>query len=57
VAFQHADDLDDRDFPDLAAQARQRLRALLAEAEAALAGFDGRADPLRALARALAAKE
>jgi len=54
VAFQHVDDLDDHDHPALADQARARIGGLIADAEAALASFDGRCDPLRALARILA---
>jgi geranylgeranyl pyrophosphate synthase len=53
VAFQHADDLDDADHPTLAAAARDRLPALVAEAEAALAPFGARADRLAACAQAL----
>jgi geranylgeranyl diphosphate synthase type II len=53
VAFQHADDRDDGEHAALAAQARRRRSELLEEALAALEGFDGRAEPLRALARAL----
>jgi geranylgeranyl pyrophosphate synthase len=54
VAFQHADDLDDGEHGDLAAQARRRRAELVTDALAALDAFDGAADPLRALARALA---
>jgi geranylgeranyl diphosphate synthase type II len=59
VAFQHRDDLDDGEHAALGGQARRRLGELVDESLAALddgaAGLAGRADPLRALARALAA--
>jgi geranylgeranyl pyrophosphate synthase len=54
VAFQHADDLDDAEHGGFAEQARQRMVALVDEAIGALQSFDQRADPLRAIARALA---
>jgi geranylgeranyl pyrophosphate synthase len=54
VAFQHADDMDDAEHGDFAAQARQRMVALIDEAVSALQTFDHRADPLRGIARALA---
>jgi geranylgeranyl pyrophosphate synthase len=54
LAFQHADDLDDEEHGGFAAEARLRVSTLAEEAAAALVAFDGRADPLRALARALA---
>jgi geranylgeranyl pyrophosphate synthase len=53
VAFQHADDLDDADQPALAGAARERLGALVAEAEAALAPLGARAARLTALAQAV----
>jgi geranylgeranyl diphosphate synthase type II len=54
VAFQHADDADDAEHLDFAEAARRRTAELLAEALQALASFDERARPLRALAEALA---
>jgi geranylgeranyl pyrophosphate synthase len=54
VAFQHADDMDDAEHGAFAAQARQRMVSLVEEAVAALKTFDDRAEPLRAIARALA---
>jgi geranylgeranyl diphosphate synthase type II len=54
VAFQHADDLADEDHVSTQTEARQRLRALTQAALDALATFDRRAEPLRALARRLA---
>jgi geranylgeranyl diphosphate synthase type II len=53
LAFQHADDLDDAEHGGFAAEARRRVNTLAEEAAAALAEWDDRADPLRALARAL----
>ena len=53
VAFQHADDLDDADQPALAGAARERLGALVAEAEEALAPLGARAARLTALAQAV----
>jgi geranylgeranyl pyrophosphate synthase len=53
IAFQHADDLDDGEHEDLADQARRRLGELVDRSLATLVGLDGRAEPLRALARAL----
>jgi len=55
VAFQHADDIADREHSAHAAAARDRLDALIADACGALAPFGARADRLVALARALAA--
>ena len=40
VAFQHADDFDDGDFPDQANIARQRRAALATRAEKSLEGLD-----------------
>jgi geranylgeranyl diphosphate synthase type II len=54
VAFQHADDLADEDFVTTKTEAQQRLHALTQAALDALSLFDGRAEPLRALARRLA---
>jgi geranylgeranyl diphosphate synthase type II len=54
VAFQHADDMDDAEHADFAAEARKRMVALVDDALTALKTFDDRAEPLRALARALA---
>jgi geranylgeranyl pyrophosphate synthase len=50
IAFQHRDDLDDGDHPNLAAEAAHRLRDLRSEIDDALRPFGGRALPLRALA-------
>jgi geranylgeranyl diphosphate synthase, type II len=52
VAFQHADDLDDADHPALAEAARERLHALVNDAEASLVPLGG-AGRLAVLARAL----
>jgi Geranylgeranyl pyrophosphate synthase len=54
VAFQHADDLVDRDHVTTQTEARERLHALTQAALDALSLFDKRAEPLRALARRLA---
>jgi geranylgeranyl pyrophosphate synthase len=54
VAFQHADDMDDAEHGAFAAEARQRMIALVDEAVSALKTFDERAEPLRGIARALA---
>jgi geranylgeranyl pyrophosphate synthase len=56
IAFQHADDLDDAEHGDFAAQARQRMVALVDDAISALKTLDHRAEPLRLIARALAAR-
>ena len=56
VAFQHADDLDDREHAGFSVDARARIRTLTSQALAALGTFDHRAQPLRALADALATK-
>jgi len=56
IAFQHADDLDDAEHGGFAAQARTRMVSLVDDALAALQSFDHRAEPLRAIARALAAR-
>jgi geranylgeranyl diphosphate synthase type II len=53
VAFQHADDLADRDHVATQTEARQRLHALTQSALDALSLFGERAEPLRALARRL----
>jgi geranylgeranyl pyrophosphate synthase len=50
IAFQHADDLDDRDQPAFEADARRRLDELTREALAALAPFGPAARPLALLA-------
>jgi geranylgeranyl diphosphate synthase type II len=55
VAFQHADDLADEEHVGTQAEARQRLQTLTQVALDALSPFDKRAEPLRALARRLAA--
>jgi geranylgeranyl pyrophosphate synthase len=54
VAFQHADDLDDAEHGGFAAEARGRMVALVEEALGAVKTFDHRAEPLRAIGRALA---
>ena len=54
VAFQHADDLADEEHVNTQNEARQRLDDLTEAALADLSLFDGRAEPLRALARRLA---
>ncbi len=53
VAFQHADDLVDEDHVTTQNEARQRLHVLTQTALDALSLFNGRAEPLRALARRL----
>jgi geranylgeranyl diphosphate synthase, type II len=53
VAFQHADDLADRDHVATQTEAMQHLHALTQSALDALSPFDERAEPLRALARRL----
>ena len=50
IAFQHADDRDDREHAGFAGQARNRIHDLVAQATAALGEFGDRAAPLRALA-------
>ena len=55
IAFQHADDLADEEHVSTQAEARQRLQTLTQAALDALSTFDKRAEPLRALARRLAA--
>jgi geranylgeranyl pyrophosphate synthase len=55
VAFQHADDCADEEHVSTQAEARQRLQTLTQAALDALSTFDKRAEPLRALARRLAA--
>jgi hypothetical protein len=58
VAFQHADDQDDAEHAGFAGEAMRRMHVLVGDALSALdaAGFDERADPLRALASALATR-
>jgi geranylgeranyl pyrophosphate synthase len=55
VAFQHADDLADNEHVGTQTQARQHLHTLTQAAIDALSLFDKRAEPLRGLARRLAA--
>ena len=50
IAFQHADDRDDREHSDFASEARRRIHVLVAEASSALEAFGAKAEPLRALA-------
>jgi geranylgeranyl diphosphate synthase type II len=54
VAFQHADDLVDGEHQELASAAKPRVRELSERAVAALDGMGSGAEPLRAMARALA---
>ena len=54
IAFQHADDIDDAEHGGFAGQARQRMGALVDDAVGALKTFGDGAEPLRAIARALA---
>lgn len=53
VAFQYADDLQDEEHSAFGTSARARMTSLLANAQTALATFDERAEPLRALAQKL----
>ncbi len=53
IAFQHADDMDDREHAQHAGTARDRLESLVADACAAIAPLGARGDRLAALARAL----
>ncbi len=50
IAFQHADDRDDREHATFAQQARGRIHELVTRAAAILDDFGDRAAPLRALA-------
>lgn len=51
VAFQHADDLDDGDFPEQAARAKERRHLLAQEAEGQLADLGAKADLLRSFSQ------
>ncbi|MCP4445936.1 MAG: polyprenyl synthetase family protein [Myxococcales bacterium] len=51
VAFQHADDLDDGDFPEQAARAKERRRQLARDAEAELESLGEDAALLRSFAQ------
>ncbi len=51
VAFQHADDLDDGDFPEQAARAKERRLQLAEAAVIQLQDFNADADLLRSFAR------
>jgi Geranylgeranyl pyrophosphate synthase len=53
IAFQHADDRDDREHAAFATEARRRMHELVAEAVAAVSEFGKKAAPLCALARKL----
>ncbi len=53
IAFQHADDRDDAEHGQLAAAARERLKALVGEACAAVAPFGAPGERLAEFARAL----
>ena len=55
VAFQHADDIDDSEHKQFAAEVRPRVKELSERAVASLSELGPGAEPLRALARALAA--
>lgn len=55
IAFQHADDLADKEHVSTQTEARQHLQTLTQAAIDALSLFDRRAEPLRGLARRLAA--
>jgi len=50
IAFQHADDRDDREHATFAPQASRRIHELVAEAVEGLGHFGDKAAPLRALA-------
>lgn len=54
VAFQHADDRDDAEHGAFAGEARARMVTLVGEALTTLETFDHQAEPLRAIAGALA---
>jgi geranylgeranyl pyrophosphate synthase len=54
IAFQHADDFDDKEHPAHAAAAHARLESLIGDACTAVAPLAARAERLAALARALA---
>jgi geranylgeranyl pyrophosphate synthase len=56
IAFQHADDRDDDDFAEYAAQARERMQALTAEAAALARGLGQRGDVLLAVAEWMGAR-
>jgi len=55
IAFQHADDRDDREHAAFAGAASARIHELVTRAQDALRGFGAGAAPLRALAQALEA--
>jgi geranylgeranyl diphosphate synthase type II len=56
VAFQHADDLEDKEHQALAAEAKPRVKELAERAVTSLADMGPGAEPLRAMARALASR-
>ena len=56
VAFQHADDLADGEHAEFATEAKPRVRELAEKAVGTLDGLGANAEPLRAMARALAAR-
>jgi geranylgeranyl pyrophosphate synthase len=56
VAFQHADDLLDGEHSAHKTAAKERVKDLSARAVATLEGLGPQAEPLRALARSLAAR-
>jgi geranylgeranyl diphosphate synthase type II len=56
VAFQHADDLEDKEHQALAAEAKPRVKELAERAVASLSDLGPGAEPLRAMARALASR-
>jgi geranylgeranyl diphosphate synthase type II len=53
IAFQHADDRDDREHAEFAARAHERIQELVAEAIGAVRPFGDAATPLCALAQRL----
>jgi geranylgeranyl pyrophosphate synthase len=56
IAFQHADDRDDADFPEFATRAADRMRELCAQARAELAALGPRAAMLDTFAAWIAAR-
>jgi geranylgeranyl diphosphate synthase, type II len=56
IAFQHADDIDDNEHQELAAETRPRVKELAERAVASLSDMGPGAEPLRAMARALASR-
>jgi geranylgeranyl diphosphate synthase type II len=56
VAFQHADDLEDKEHQTFAAEAKPRVKELAERAVASLSDLGPGAEPLRAMARALSTR-